>query len=87
MEIKIKIEKGIPIPTKRTSKTHNEVLPLKDMEIGDSFQVEIGDKKPGNIVTGIRSSITWFINRYDKRDWKFTIRNIDCKYVRCWRIK
>jgi len=87
METSYKIEKGIPYPALRRSSRR---FPLHLMDINDSFSVEVG-KEEGtakNIIGKIHSAIRYgkSVNKINK-NWNYSIRNIDNKYVRCWRIK
>lgn len=69
----MKIEKGIPVPSKKT----NTVYPLVDMEVGDSFLVET------DMPERVRSAIQMFSAINIGR--KFATRKTDGGY-RVWRI-
>ena len=68
----IKIDKGIPMPTRSTEK-----YPFEKMEVGDSFFV------PG---LGIRSVSTRVEDESRKSGRKFKSRSVEGG-VRVWRIK
>lgn len=70
---KVKIEKGVPIPTLRTEKDY----PYPDMVVGDSFKVE-----------GVTLNQMCYQNRKWSRKlgWQFTTKK-DGNGVRVWRIE
>jgi hypothetical protein len=75
---KIKIEKGIPMPTKKE-------YPWDEMEIGDSFFVKANDNDIVKTHSSIQSlGIRWF--RVHKPDGKVATRKVEGG-VRIWRIK
>lgn len=70
------IEKNVPIP----SNGYKSIYPFRDMEVGDSFTVDITKR------SGVKSSsYTWGQRQTPVR--KFTTRVIDEKTARCWRIE
>lgn len=68
-----KIDKNIPMPTRRYSK-----YPFNEMEVGDSFFVE---GKSNALL-----SIAKYFAKSQKLDWKFTVRK-EVNGTRIWRIK
>jgi len=70
--MKYKIEKNIPIPVKSN-------YPFDEMEIGDSFEIDIREK----------SKASGAFRRYcEKRPpLKFSLRTIDEKHARIWRVE
>lgn len=71
-----KIEKGIPIVPQVN---HRPKYPFDQMEIGDSFAFETGKEKTIAAAAGM----------FAKRNpgYKFSVRVIDNKVARCWRIR
>lgn len=72
--MEIKIEKGIPIPTKRSV-----VFPLKQMEIGDSFIV---DMKEGTLKAYLSEQ-----NKSEGHVYKFRFNKQEDGRIRVWRVK
>ena len=83
-----KIDKGVPIPQKRTARTKNQGLhdALSHMEIGDSIELPVDGilnngtrySKDGNTLRVMASS----------RGMKMTQReNEDGSAIRFWRVK
>lgn len=72
--MKIKIEKGIPLPTLES----NVLETLPKMEVGDSFAFPSHKK----------SSIYGYAKRYKKENkgWSYTIKTLT-EECRLWRIK
>lgn len=73
-----KIDKNISIPSKLK-------YPFNEMEIGDSFEVDVGEDSIEHFSAIIREAIWRF--RQNHPLLKFSIRTIDEKHVRCWRIE
>jgi hypothetical protein len=70
----MKIEKGIPMPNAEGK------YPFKQMDVGDSFAVKVEDKRTS-------SRVSTYAHYAGKRlGMKFTVRTIDKKIVRVWRI-
>lgn len=74
----IKIEKGLPVPTKRSGPTK---YPFADMTTGDSF-----------FVAGANSSALWgsiwsYKNRHGGNFTARTVTENGVKGVRVWRVK
>lgn len=74
----IQIEKNVPVPDRRRFPP----LPLDEMEIGDSFVLEISDHK-GKLALGQR------LYRFQIKNWpkKFGYTTIDDERVRIFRTK
>jgi len=72
------IEKNVPMPEASPNKGRPRVYPFPEMEVGDSFVVEIEDSKL------LRSAAGAYSRKYGGT---FTVR-IDRKTqeVRCWRM-
>ena len=71
------IEKGIAVPAARFK------YPWAEMEIGDSFFVEPGERS----LTKMHGHLSSLGNHYGKpRGMKFTTRQVDGG-VRVWRVK
>lgn len=77
----MKIEKNIPIPSKRTMTVDSKYEWMKTLYVGDSF---VADTK----------AIAWKCIAYAKRnmtDWKFVTRQIyqesNVLKIRVWRVK
>jgi hypothetical protein len=71
------VEKGVPIPTQRMMAGMIK-YPLGQMEVGDSFLFDVGDRKR---VTNAAAS-------YGKTSGRrFTVRTINTIEGRCWRIE
>jgi hypothetical protein len=80
-----KIEKGIPIPTHRGE---NSKYPFFEMDLNDSFEVQVGNTTPEKIAASIRNCYHNICrNNKDFKNKKFTIRVTSNTTVRCWRIK
>jgi hypothetical protein len=79
---KVKIEKGIPIPTLQIhSGKWRDVLML--MKPGDSFALPVQTSGAANI---LKTSIRYFVSR-DAKGQEFIVQK-DAKGVyRCWRSK
>jgi hypothetical protein len=75
--MEFKIEKNIPIPDGNRSRT-GYFDSLGKMEVGDSFKFDI---KLRNRISGAAS---FFKFRHGR---EFTIRKLNDKECRCWRIK
>jgi len=76
--IKIEIEKGIPIPQKRGRHGWISCL-IKKMEIGDSFFVTCDDKKARSVRTSVRI-------RSRALQIPCTTRSVDGG-IRVWRVE
>lgn len=76
-----KVEKNIPIPSKK----NRSIYPFQIMEVGDSFLVSCINKIE---LESYRQRVTLAIWRYYKKnnDVKFQTKTTD-KGVRVWRIK
>lgn len=73
-----KIDKGIPMPTARSGIA---VYPWADMEIGDSFAVQLIDRER------VRSAASL---QRERRGWSFVTRTVTedgDTVVRVWRTK
>lgn len=90
-EQRIKIEKGIPVPSSIAYK--KLPFPFVDMDVGDSFAIPLSDEqvKAGGALRNVAShTIREQCRRFRKRpgnaDKKFTVREIKEEgIVRCWR--
>jgi len=76
--MEFKIEKNIAIPDEKKSREAGYIEILKRMEVGDSFKFDI---KLRNRISGAAS---FFKFRHGR---EFTIRKLNDKEGRCWRIK
>ena len=76
MKDTIKIDKGIPIPSRRNK------YPLSQMEVGDSFLIKSGKLDAMKTRNRVASSIT----SYRRQGWNFTQRLVE-NGIRIWRIK
>ena len=84
MTNQFKIEKGVPLPILKVLFR----FPLLEMEVNDSFKIDVNEE--GNLKKAmgrIHAAISYARRMGYIKDKKFTTRNIDNKYVRCWRIK
>lgn len=70
------IERGIPVPGERDKSTH---YPFSEMEPGESFLVSTGK------MDNCRSAANQYRLRTDPKA-KFTVRKVDKKNARCWRV-
>lgn len=94
MDQKIKIDKGIPIPSARTGgRVFVQKYPFGDMEIGDSFLIKKNLSKSNKLrvkqASNIRSSLAHCLRKYNKRrenPIQITTRTLD-EGMRVWRIK
>ncbi len=79
------IEKGVPIPTRKGQKSK---YPFFEMEINDSFEVEVDDTTPEKLAASIRNCYHNVCrNNKDLKNMKFTIRVTSQTTVRCWRVR
>lgn len=85
METKFEIEKGIPISLRR--REYISQLPLRKLEIGDSFKIELEGKETVRLITGRIYAAAYYVNMVDGTQKKFTVRTIDNKNMRIWRIR
>jgi len=76
------IEKNIPVERYKKLK-----YPFTEMDINDSFLVDIGSMKFAYIRTSIRGCFQNLCKRDEYKGWKILIRKIDNTHIRCWRIK
>ena len=74
------IEKGFPIPEAEEIK-----LPLKQMEIGDSFFVPLLDWVSMGLIDG-RSAIWILLNTLSPKHREYKVRTV-CGGYRIWRTK
>ena len=80
----IKVEKGVPIPS--TQHKREGLLPLGEMDIGDSILVTRKEDFYKNDAQ-IRSIVNWYANVVHRdKGYKFATRTVD-EGVRIWRIK
>lgn len=79
--IKITIDKDVELPTS-FSRGRPSTYPLREMEIGDSFFIEI--ESGSNQHNAFRSSVSAF-QRRSGTGYKFTVRKEGTGY-RCWRF-
>lgn len=87
MEQKIKIEKNVKRLRGSGTRDGENHYPFSDMEVGDSFVVEIGERKPASVQASM-STVARFWAAYHKKDWKFSLSMISDKgKVRIWRTK
>jgi len=72
------IEKNVPMPKESPNKGRPRIYPFPEMEVGDSFVVEIEDCKL------LRSAATAYSRKYGGT---FTVRtDRKTQEVRCWRM-
>tara|TARA_R100000655_G_scaffold100831_1_gene145487 strand:- start:453 stop:683 length:231 start_codon:yes stop_codon:yes gene_type:complete len=71
-----KIEKGIPIPIKRANSKNNFVSIVRSMEVGDSILFDRTEIVPSSFYVSAR-----------RLGFKITVREIDEKQSRLWRIE
>jgi hypothetical protein len=72
----IKIEKKIPIPSRRQGR--NNLYPFASMKVGDSFEVKVNDR------TSLGNAARQWAAR-EKNGFKFTTSAMGDK-IRIWRI-
>jgi hypothetical protein len=79
------IEKNIPYVPKQTISSK---YPFSKMEIGDSFLVDIGSMKYQYIFSSVNNCFKNF-KRHDEKYllWKISLRRIDDKHIRIWRVE
>lgn len=75
-----KIEKNIPIPIKSR-------YPFNEMEIGDSFEIEVGEKTTQSVILIVHSEARRFREKHPLLKFRISIRTIDKKHIRCWRVE
>ena len=79
----IKIEKGVPIPSKKKGGRGNIIYPFSKLDVGDSFLVHFGDVPRPTIRGRVNSA------RYDfekRNDREFVARTTP-EGIRVWRVK
>jgi hypothetical protein len=91
MTDQFEIEKGIPVPPRKAGKgsTGESKYPFAEMAVGDSFAVARSGKKVGRSPCATQNAVNSRAQGWVKKNnpsAKFTIRIIDDKTVRCWRI-
>lgn len=69
------IQKEVPLPKRTKGK---EEYPFDKMDIGDSF---LFDKEYLNNIHYVKARFTARTGK------KYSVRNVDEKYYRCWRIE
>ena len=80
----IKLEKNIPIPTRKRMKSKKLYSIFENMEIGDSFAIPIVGEKDSLVRSRLYMAARNF-KLYKSVNWTFTSRVIDNE-VRIWRI-
>jgi hypothetical protein len=78
------IEKGIPLPS-ITGRGRPVKYNFAIMEVGDSFNVLVGDRYPKEVMGSVCAAVSAFCRRYAP-DRKYTVRTSD-QGIRVWRIK
>ena len=79
------IEKGVPIPTRKGEKSK---YPFFQMEVDDSFEVQVSNTTPEKVASSIRNCYHNICrNNENMKSLKFTIRVTSNTSVRCWRVK
>jgi hypothetical protein len=76
MMSKYKIDKGVPIPPRKSA---NAKYPFREMEVGDSFHVAGNSQL---LLKRMRSACSWAQSKYPET--KYTVRTTDTG-VRVWR--
>jgi len=81
-----KIEKGVPIPTRKGEKSK---YPFFKMVVGDSFEVPVSNTTtPEKLAASVRNCYHNICrNNKEFKNRKFTIRVMSNTSVRCWRVK
>lgn len=83
MNNKLKIEKGIEIPTRRKSCCK---YPFREMEIGDSFIVdELYSRETMSLLSS--HARNWKNRSPDCKHYLFSLRKVEGNKIRIWRIK
>lgn len=76
----IKIDKGIPLPSKSK---YDDLYPLKDMEVGDSFFIAVTDENK----TNIRNRLSSAVRNYSRnKSILFSVRKVSGG-IRVWRTQ
>lgn len=78
--MKIKIEKGIPVPNKNLKIQY----PFDEMEVVDSFFIDSNNMDINKLQIKIATKATYYKSRINNKV-KFTCKKVD-NGVRCWRI-
>lgn len=79
--MEIKIEKGIPLPSRRGDLLKWN-LPFHKMSVGDSFKLtQTGGR------TSIYHEIKLFTNKHKRKRFTVQVLNKKAKTIRVWRIK
>ncbi len=79
---KIKIEKGIPIPSRIAKRVRVGDLPLGELDEGDSLLVECTDEEKDRVIHSLRVRL----GRFTKKEPKFKFSSTKVQGgVRIWR--
>ena len=79
---KIEIEKGIPVP--EDYRKQRKKYPIPEMEVGDSFSIDVTNKTRFKIET-LRSSILASARRVEGKF--ITYHNKAENKIQCWKVK
>lgn len=75
-----KVERAVPMPLRT-----DEILPLSEMQVGDSFAVP---DKDGITANALNNALTRFRQMAEYKTWRFMVRTISAqKCRRVWRVQ
>lgn len=81
-EGKVKIEKGIPVPSRIASRVRVGNLPLGDLESGDSILVECSNEEKDRVIHSLRVRLGRFTKK--EPEFKFSSTKVP-EGIRIWR--
>lgn len=80
---KMKIERNVPLPEHISSRINIGPLPLKEMEVGDSFFLSCSEEQINKMLTSLRVRLSRFTQNHP--DFKFSSTK-EGKGIRVWRV-
>jgi hypothetical protein len=78
----VKIEKGVPIPSRIASRVRVGNLPLGELDVGDSILVECTDEEKNRVIHSLRVRLGRFTKK--EPDFKFSSTKVQGG-IRIWR--
>lgn len=78
------IKNALPLPPKSRERSR---YPFAEMEVGDAFDVPVGDMTPTGAVNRVTSASSHFGKLHGRKFAARRIQNDDgASVIRCWRI-
>lgn len=79
----MKIDKGVPLPSRIANRVTIGPLPLEELSIGDSILIECSPDETQRVLHSVRVRLSRFANK--NKGYKFS-SSPDKKGVRIWRV-